>query len=112
MEICSQCDHKDEKKDMFLSYMTGVELWYCPEHWEELNGEEDSSLKVKRVKIKGTHRNSFRPDKWALITNIVMGYPEGLEKRLCYECLYEDGFIDYIPIDITTPANYEIKELG
>jgi len=106
MEICSQCDHKDEKKDMFLSYMTGKELWYCPDHWEELNAEENSGF--KRVKIKGTNHNSFRVGEWALITNIVMGHTEGLEKRLCYECLFDDGVVDFTAVH--DKANYEIKE--
>ena len=58
------------------------------------------------AKIKGTHHYSFRPGEWAVITGVRMNTPEGLEPRAAFECKYEDGFIDYIPV--CDADNYEI----
>jgi hypothetical protein len=59
------------------------------------------------ARIRGTHRYSFRSGEWAEILNVVVCKPKGLEERAAFECRYEDGKLDYIPV--ADLGNYEIS---
>lgn len=45
------------------------------------------------VKIKGTHPYSFREGEEAEVIGV-----RWIKDRVCFMLLYEDGFVDYIPI--------------
>ena len=60
----------------------------------------------RAAKIKGTHHHSFRHGEWAHIIGVKICKIEGLEPRPCYQCLYDDGLVDYIAI--SDSPNYEI----
>jgi hypothetical protein len=53
-------------------------------------------METKAVRIR---QEGFRPDTIALLTGIKNIKPsKDLDWRLCYECTYIDGVIDYVPI--------------
>ena len=64
---------------------------------------------VSPLRIKGTHRYSFRSVKWANILGVYMAESDELPPRLSYMVMYEDGFIDYIVVSDSN--NYEIEAL-
>lgn len=63
-------------------------------------------MKLQDAKIKVTHHQSFRPNEWATIIGVKVNTPKGLGQRPCYQCLYDDGQVDYIAIEDS--MNYEI----
>ena len=65
------------------------------------------SMLAEPCKIRGVHRYSFRSGEWALITGVKIVTPKGLEPRAAFECMYEDGFVDHIPI--SDANDYEIS---
>lgn len=77
---------------------------------EGLSSAESAScndLLVENARIRGTSPYSYRSGEFANITGVVMCTPKGLQERACFVCEYDDGFIDYIPID--DRENYEIS---
>ena len=50
-------------------------------------------LESKPVKIKGTHRYSFRVGEEAEVIGLRWA-----RDRVCFMVLYADGFVDYIPM--------------
>lgn len=53
-------------------------------------------METKAVRIR---QYGYRPDSFALLTGVKNIKPsESLDWRLCYECTYIDGFVDYVPI--------------
>jgi len=65
------------------------------------------NLTIQDVKIMGINYNCFRFKQWANIIGIKSVIPPDLEPRLAYECLFDDGFIDYVPI--SDSKNYLIE---
>ena len=65
------------------------------------------NVQRRDAKIRGTHPHSFRSGEWADIIGVKVFAPQGLSLRVGYQCLYDDGFIDYIPI--SDASNYEIE---
>ena len=64
-------------------------------------------LVIRNARIRGTHHYSFRTGEWAEILNVVVCKPKGLNERAAFECRYDDGKLDYIPVDDL--SNYEIS---
>jgi hypothetical protein len=58
--------------------------------------------------IRWTCLAGFRNYKWAEIIGVKMVRPAGLPSRLCFEVVYPDGFVDYIPV--SDSENYEIAQ--
>ena len=56
--------------------------------------------------IRGINVYSFRRYEWAELIGVRIVTPGDHEPRPCYMVLYEDGFIDYLPI--TDHECYEI----
>jgi len=64
---------------------------------------------VKQVKIRWTHRYSFRSGEFGSVIGLVFIKSVDYPKRLCYTVLYDDGVIDYIPIiPMSDNETYEI----
>lgn len=70
-------------------------------------GGQNELLVIRNARIRGTHHYSFRSGEWAEILNVVVCKPKGMEERAAFECRYEDGKLDYIPVDDF--GNYEIS---
>lgn len=66
-----------------------------------------NALLVENARIRGTSPYSYRSGDFAKITGVVICTPKDLQERACFVCEYDDGFIDYIPID--DRENYEIS---
>ena len=67
-----------------------------------------NELDTNSAYLVGTSHYSFRRNEPALIKGLEWVTPVGLEKRLAYKVMYDDGFIDYVPISDTS---YEIIQL-
>ncbi|RLD75084.1 MAG: hypothetical protein DRJ15_17505 [Bacteroidetes bacterium] len=67
---------------------------------EDLTEQQDKvdALILEDLKIAGINYNCFRFKQWAIIIGVKMCTPPNLKSRLVYECLFEDGFIDYVPL--------------
>jgi len=72
-----------------------------------LSQKDIDELDETPLMIRGNHRYSFRSGEWAEVIAVKMITPEGSDPRACFECLYEDGFIDYIPV--SDNKNYEFN---
>lgn len=64
-------------------------------------------MKQYPVSIRWTHSFGFRAGEWADIIGVSMAEPDGLEPRLCYSVLYQDGTYDSIPV--SDSDNYEVR---
>lgn len=64
-------------------------------------------MKAYPVSIRWTHSFGFRAGEWATIIGVSMAEPDGLEPRLCYSVMYQDGTHDSIPV--SDSDNYEIR---
>lgn len=64
-------------------------------------------MKAYPVSIRWTHSFGFRAGEWANIIGVSMAEPDGLEPRLCYSVMYQDGTYDSIPV--SDSDNYEIR---
>ena len=64
-------------------------------------------MTIKPAKIRGTHRYSFRKGEWAKIVGVSLVINDGGTTNLCFNILYDDGFVDYMVIDDAN--NYETK---
>ena len=64
-------------------------------------------MKQYPVSIRWTHSFGFRAGEWATIIGVSMAEPDGLEPRLCYSVMYQDGTYDSIPV--SDSDNYEIR---
>ena len=64
-------------------------------------------MKQYPVAIRWTHSFGFRAGEWASIIGVSMAEPDGLEARLCYSVMYQDGTYDSIPV--SDSDNYEVK---
>lgn len=59
------------------------------------------------LRIRGTHRYSFRSGEWAALVGYVMVIPDDSnEPRQAFMVRYNDGTVDYIPV--SDANNYEI----
>lgn len=64
-------------------------------------------MKIKQTYIVGVHRYSFRNGEQALITGVKTIQPTDQHKaRVCYEILFADGMIDYVPVSEVENGNY------
>ena len=64
-------------------------------------------MKAYPVSIRWTHSFGFRAGEWATIIGVSMAEPDGLEPRLCYSVMYQDGTYDSIPV--SDSDNYEVR---
>ena len=64
-------------------------------------------MRKEDAKIRGTHPYSFRTHEWANITGVKICTPKDGLPRAAFECVYEDGVVDYIPVKDN--ENYEIS---
>lgn len=55
-------------------------------------------MTIEPIYFVGTHHWSFRPNKPAEITGVIMVTPDGLPPRACFSLRYPDGQVDYHPI--------------
>lgn len=67
-----------------------------------------SELFISNARIKGTNPYSFRTGEWANIIGVKIFTPEGCVPRACFECVYDDGVVDYVAI--SDLKNYVIEE--
>tara|TARA_R110000744_G_scaffold118299_1_gene220981 strand:+ start:69 stop:710 length:642 start_codon:yes stop_codon:yes gene_type:complete len=73
---------------------------------DPLDGELDYSW-LTPTHIRGTHPYTYRCGEWAEIKRIVDADFGGTVPRLCFECDFGDGVVDYTPLcDL---RNYETK---
>jgi hypothetical protein len=77
----------------------------------EIGSEHKTSpmdpVNTKGAYIIGTHPYTFRCGKPALITGVKNVWSETMEPRVCYEIVFPDGVIDYVPMSAMN--DYEIK---
>lgn len=68
---------------------------------------------VESVKLIPIHQYSYRhknSEEGGVINGIVNIKPkENDSLRLCYSVIYEDGFIDYVPISEVECGNWLLK---
>ena len=55
-------------------------------------------MKIEKAFLIGQHPYSFRAGERAEIIGTKIVQPEKLEARLCFEVLFDDGTIDFIPV--------------
>jgi hypothetical protein len=49
----------------------------------------------------------FRAGSWANLVGVKVVVPTGLQPRLCFEAMYADGFVDYVPL--ADNGNFEVE---
>ena len=59
------------------------------------------------AKFKWLHPYGFRSGEWSTIIGVIRVKPHGLEARLCFKVIYDDGIEDLVPI--CEQSSYEIK---
>lgn len=68
-------------------------------------------MRVCAAYIEGIHENSFRCGDMAKIINVKMVEPDNGEARLCFEVVYDDHVLTWIPLsDALNPELYEITD--
>lgn len=67
-------------------------------------------MKIKKAFLIGNHRYSYRNNEECEIIGVKVVEPDGLKPRLCFEVLYNDGVIDFIPVISYIDKTYKLKD--
>lgn len=65
-------------------------------------------MKIELAHLTGKHPNAFRVGEQSIIIGVKIITPFDKTARACFEILYKDGVVDYIPIEEVYNGSYLI----